>query len=264
MSVVAFRPNSPHARDIASMVHPQTNLRLHECDGARNREPRGRRARHRRGRDGGSSTAPRACGAPRSGSTSSGSRRSRTSRCAPSATTTPTGTARTRARSNPRRAPPRDRPRTDVEGALPVLGLGRRTTSRSSSPGTTTTRSGGRRRPRSSAAAWATTGAPSRRVSASGKADMHADFNLPLPMFRHTDTPHYYRNHEEGESEEAYSERLAGNLERLILKEGPETVGASSRSPRWGRRGRSPRPGVLRSHPERYSTGTRCCSSRTR
>ena len=33
MSVVAFRPNSPHARDVASMVHPQTNLRLHETTG---------------------------------------------------------------------------------------------------------------------------------------------------------------------------------------------------------------------------------------
>ena len=74
-------------------------------------------------------------------------------------------------------------------------------------------------------------------VSASGKADMHADFNLPLPMFRHTDTPHYYRGHEEGESEETYSDRLAANLERLILEEGPETVGAFIAEPAMGAAG---------------------------
>ncbi len=44
-----------------------------------------------------------------------------------------------------------------------------------------------------------------------------------LPPHRHA---HYYRNHVEGESEEEFSQRLADNLEKLILEEGPETVAA--------------------------------------
>ncbi len=63
-------------------------------------------------------------------------------------------------------------------------------------------------------------------VSVSGKPDMHADFALPLPMMRHTECPHYYRGHHDGESEEDYATRMAEALETLILAEGPETVAA--------------------------------------
>jgi 4-aminobutyrate--pyruvate transaminase len=63
-------------------------------------------------------------------------------------------------------------------------------------------------------------------VSVSGKPDMHADFPLPLPMMRHTEFPHYYRGHEDGESEEDYATRMADALEALILEEGPDTVAA--------------------------------------
>ncbi|NQV62041.1 MAG: aminotransferase class III-fold pyridoxal phosphate-dependent enzyme [Alphaproteobacteria bacterium] len=63
-------------------------------------------------------------------------------------------------------------------------------------------------------------------VSVSGKPDMHADFALPLPMMRHTEFPHYYRQHIEGESEEDFATRMAEALETLILAEGPETVAA--------------------------------------
>ncbi|MBT3533617.1 MAG: aminotransferase class III-fold pyridoxal phosphate-dependent enzyme [Rhodospirillaceae bacterium] len=63
-------------------------------------------------------------------------------------------------------------------------------------------------------------------VSVSGKPDMHADFPLPLPMMRHTEYPHYYRGHEDGESEEDFATRLANALEALILAEGPDTVAA--------------------------------------
>ncbi|MGA8191897.1 MAG: aminotransferase class III-fold pyridoxal phosphate-dependent enzyme, partial [Acetobacteraceae bacterium] len=34
-------------------------------------------------------------------------------------------------------------------------------------------------------------GSTSASISASGKADMHADFGLPFPDFRHTEYPHY-------------------------------------------------------------------------
>lgn len=61
-------------------------------------------------------------------------------------------------------------------------------------------------------------------VSLTGKPDMHVGFNLPLDGFLHTDQPYYYRYAEEGESEEAYADRLAANLEALIEREGPETV----------------------------------------
>ncbi len=71
-------------------------------------------------------------------------------------------------------------------------------------------------------------------VSLSGKPDMHADFNLPFPCFLHTDMPHFYRYGEEGESEEEFSTRLAANLEALIVEEGPETIGAFIAEPVMG------------------------------
>ena len=63
-------------------------------------------------------------------------------------------------------------------------------------------------------------------VSVSGQPHMRAGFDIPLPMFRHTDNPHYYRFHTEGETEEQFADRMAANLEALILAEGPDTVGA--------------------------------------
>ena len=63
-------------------------------------------------------------------------------------------------------------------------------------------------------------------VSVSGQPHMVADFDLPLPMMKHTDNPNYYRFHNDGESEEDFATRMATNLENLILQEGPDTVGA--------------------------------------
>ncbi|WP_374574697.1 aminotransferase [Phenylobacterium sp.] len=63
-------------------------------------------------------------------------------------------------------------------------------------------------------------------VSLSGQPHMYAGFNLPLPGFLHADNPNYYRFAEAGESEEAFSKRMAANLEALILAEGPETIAA--------------------------------------
>ena len=70
--------------------------------------------------------------------------------------------------------------------------------------------------------------------SVSGKRDMHADFHLPLPMFRHTLFPHYYREHLEGETEEEFATRMADALEKLILEEGPDTVAAFFAEPVMG------------------------------
>lgn len=52
------------------------------------------------------------------------------------------------------------------------------------------------------------------------------DFDLPLPGFLHMTCPHHYRNALPGESEEAFATRLADELEATILREGPETVAA--------------------------------------
>ena len=64
-------------------------------------------------------------------------------------------------------------------------------------------------------------------ASVTGIPQMHADFDLPInDKFLKTDCPHFYRYGEPGESEEDFATRLAGNLEELIVKEGPETVAA--------------------------------------
>ena len=55
---------------------------------------------------------------------------------------------------------------------------------------------------------------------------MRAGFDVPLPQFKHTSLPNYYRFHEDGESEEQFADRMAADLEKLILSEGPETVAA--------------------------------------
>jgi 4-aminobutyrate---pyruvate transaminase len=77
-------------------------------------------------------------------------------------------------------------------------------------------------------------GSTSASISASGKADMHADFGLPFPGFVHTEYPHYYRFHHDGETEEQFATRMTEALEALILREGPETCGAFIAEPVMG------------------------------
>ncbi len=71
-------------------------------------------------------------------------------------------------------------------------------------------------------------------ASLTGLPANHRDFDLPLPMIRHADCPHHYRGAEPGESEEDFATRLAENLERLIVAEGPETVAAMFAEPVMG------------------------------
>ena len=71
-------------------------------------------------------------------------------------------------------------------------------------------------------------------ASLTGLAFAHGDWDLPRPMFLHTETPHHWRGAHPGESEEAYSQRLADELERLILAEGPDTVAAFFAEPVMG------------------------------
>ena len=70
--------------------------------------------------------------------------------------------------------------------------------------------------------------------SLTGLPIFHTDFDLPMQRVLHTDCPHYWRNAQEGESEEEYATRLANNLEDLILREGPETIAAFIAEPVMG------------------------------
>ena len=65
-------------------------------------------------------------------------------------------------------------------------------------------------------------------------AHNHVDFDLPIARILHTDCPSYYHHAEPGESEEAFVERLRRELEALIEREGPDTIGAFFAEPVMG------------------------------
>jgi 4-aminobutyrate--pyruvate transaminase len=79
-------------------------------------------------------------------------------------------------------------------------------------------------------------------ASMTGMPRFHADFGLPLPGFLHTDCPNFWKYGMPGETEGQFSERLAGNLEALIEKEGPDTVAAFIAEPLMGVGGVIPPP----------------------
>lgn len=69
-------------------------------------------------------------------------------------------------------------------------------------------------------------GTSSSTVSLTGLPSFHKGFGLPFPYALHMDNPDFYRNGKPGETEEAFSQRLASQLEQLILAEGADTIGA--------------------------------------
>jgi 4-aminobutyrate--pyruvate transaminase len=71
-------------------------------------------------------------------------------------------------------------------------------------------------------------------ASMTGLPANHADFDLPIKNILHADCPHYYHFGEDGESEEDFATRMAANLEKLILDEGPDTVAAMIGEPVMG------------------------------
>ena len=71
-------------------------------------------------------------------------------------------------------------------------------------------------------------------ASLTGLPNNHRSFDLPLPGFIHTMTPHYYHGALEGESEEAFATRCAEELDKLIVAEGPDTVAAMFAEPIMG------------------------------
>jgi 4-aminobutyrate--pyruvate transaminase len=66
-----------------------------------------------------------------------------------------------------------------------------------------------------------------------------AHFDAPLEALGilQTDHPHYYRGAQDNETEADFVERITGNLERLILEEGPETIAAFIAEPLTGASG---------------------------
>jgi 4-aminobutyrate--pyruvate transaminase len=71
-------------------------------------------------------------------------------------------------------------------------------------------------------------------ASLTGIPRNHAGFDLPIEGIVHTDCPHYYRYANPGESESAFVDRVVGNLESLIRREGPETIAAFWAEPVFG------------------------------
>ena len=71
-------------------------------------------------------------------------------------------------------------------------------------------------------------------ASLTGLPANHRDFDLPLERFLHADCPHHWRFADEGEDEESFASRMAENLERLIVREGPDTIAAMFAEPVMG------------------------------
>src|SRR5882724_11969384 len=63
-------------------------------------------------------------------------------------------------------------------------------------------------------------------ASLTGLDAFHKSFDLPFDFTVRVECPHYYRGARDGESEEQYSARLAADLDATIQREGPDTIAA--------------------------------------
>jgi len=71
-------------------------------------------------------------------------------------------------------------------------------------------------------------------ASLTGLPNNHRDFDLPIQNILHVECPHFYRFGLPGESEEAFAGRMAESLEQRILSEGADTVAAMIAEPIMG------------------------------
>lgn len=78
--------------------------------------------------------------------------------------------------------------------------------------------------------------------SMTGMPFYHDHMDLPFPGILHTGTPHHYWGAEQGETEYDFSRRRAAELEELIVRVGPETIGAFIAEPVLGTGGITPPP----------------------
>jgi L-2,4-diaminobutyrate transaminase len=92
--------------------------------------------------------------------------------------------------------------------------------------------------------------------SLTGLELFHKKFDLPLSQVIHTDAPYYYRRADSAMSEHEFSAHCAAELEKLIEREGPDTIAAFIGEPVLGTGGLVPPPtgyweaiqAVLRKH----------------
>jgi 4-aminobutyrate--pyruvate transaminase len=70
--------------------------------------------------------------------------------------------------------------------------------------------------------------------SLTGLPNNHIDFDIPLGGVLRTDCPSLYHSGLPGETEAAFVERIVGNLETMILRENPDTIGAFIAEPVQG------------------------------
>jgi 4-aminobutyrate--pyruvate transaminase len=77
-------------------------------------------------------------------------------------------------------------------------------------------------------------GVTAAAASLSGLPVMHQHFDLPLPGVVRVGCPHHYQYAHDGESESAFVERLARELEETIQQEGPDTIAAFIAEPVQG------------------------------
>jgi 4-aminobutyrate--pyruvate transaminase len=71
-------------------------------------------------------------------------------------------------------------------------------------------------------------------ASLTGLAPNHVDWDLPIARILHTACPSHYHHAEPGETQAAFVERIVGELETLIEREGPDTIGAFFAEPVMG------------------------------
>ena len=71
-------------------------------------------------------------------------------------------------------------------------------------------------------------------ASLTGLPTNHQSFDLPIAGILRTGNPHFWREAQPGESEEAFATRRADELEQLILAEGPDTIAAFFGEPVMG------------------------------
>ena len=71
-------------------------------------------------------------------------------------------------------------------------------------------------------------------ASLTGLERMQREFDLPIDRVVRAPCPHYWRFGRDGESEDAFAERMANELEAIILREGADTIGGFFAEPLQG------------------------------
>lgn len=71
-------------------------------------------------------------------------------------------------------------------------------------------------------------------ASLTGLERMQREFDLPIDRVVRAPCPHFWRIGRAGESEESFAERMANEIEAIILHEGPDTIGGFFAEPLQG------------------------------